>query len=345
MTPSFVGNDVTVELKGKVWIITESSIVRNDNLVTLEKENSSKSDVSLGSVSSLSLNQSENASVSLPLSSGDKILFEDDLDVVVTGGRDETVNVDNLPLIRCQLCSYVFLTEDNLSDHVNKEHKSDDIVSEPVPSSGSVHINPEWKDNFRTNFTAIVTHNCSTVTRNAIDTNEKIEDVRKLKKVRKEVVDIVVDHLLDIHGTVSNPRLKDMRIVAIILGDKYPSMFRDNGVSDASKLGYGLGGSRGLQQLPEHLVDKVRHLQSKKRKVEESSSKNLTEDESESSSAAKKGKKPLVYGVDNRKFYGGGRNDAGEVAIGHTKDNDEFHAREKVFERNRQTLQYQFRLL
>ena len=69
-------------------------------------------------------------------------------------------------------------------------------------------------------------------------------------------------------------------------------MFRDNGVSDASKLGYGLGGSRGLQQLPEHLVDKVRHLQSKKRKVEESSSKNLTEDESESSSAAKKGKNP-----------------------------------------------------
>ena len=29
--------------------------------------------------------------------------------------------------------------------------------------------------------------------------------MRKLKKVRKEIIDTTVDHVVEVHGTVSNP--------------------------------------------------------------------------------------------------------------------------------------------
>ena len=71
--------------------------------------------------------------------------------------------------------------------------------------------------------------------------------MRKLKKVRKEIIDTTVDHVVEVHGTVSNPSkvyhrffslfslyldnsgLAVMREIVTVMGDNYPKMFRDQG--------------------------------------------------------------------------------------------------------------------
>ena len=67
-----------------------------------------------------------------------------------------------------------------------------------------------------------------------------------------------------------------MREIVVVMGNNFPNMFQDHGTkgkfdilyaaclyqfkNSDEKLGYGLGGSQGLKQLPEHMVDRVRNL-------------------------------------------------------------------------------------
>lgn len=51
----------------------------------------------------------------------------------------------------------------------------------------------------------------------------------------------------------------------------------------------------------------------------------------------------IYTGVDNRKFYCGGKDLLGEAAIGNLDEHAEYEAREAVFIKHRETLQKQFR--
>ena len=73
----------------------------------------------------------------------------------------------------------------------------------------------------------------------------RLQDIRKKKRVRKEIIDTVVEHLVEISGTVANPSTKQtiycifhlncfsgldsMRWIVVILGNNYPNMFQDKG--------------------------------------------------------------------------------------------------------------------
>ena len=111
-----------------------------------------------------------------------------------------------------------------------------------------MHLNPAWKDDFKRHFQDIIIQKCSYVTREAIDNDEKIEDARKLKKVRKEILDSVVEYLVEVHGSVSNPseckiwtifykltkynlELSTMREIVVVMGNNYPNMFQDSGIT------------------------------------------------------------------------------------------------------------------
>ena len=48
------------------------------------------------------------------------------------------------------------------------------MIGSGTPSK-SVHLNPNWKDNFKKHFLTIIVENCSTVTREAIANDEDIK--------------------------------------------------------------------------------------------------------------------------------------------------------------------------
>jgi len=179
--------------------------------------------------------------------------------------------------------------------------------------------------------------NCSSTTKEAIANDEDIKDMRKLKKVRKEIIDTTVDHVVEVHGTVSNPSLAVMRDIVTVMGDNYPKMFRDKGNDGPDMmLGYGLGGRNGLKRLPELLVDKARHILDKKRAAD-------IGPEADQEIPKKMGKKPVAYGVDNRRYYSEGRDATGVAALAKLGDEADYDAREEVFAKNRETLQNKFR--
>ena len=172
--------------------------------------------------------------------------------------------------------------------------------------------------------------------KDAINTNEDIQDVRRRRNVRNEIINTVVEHLVCIYRNVGNPVIGITRQIVTVMGHSYPSLFQDKGDRTNEPLGYGLGGSQGIKQLPQHLLDRVRAILGKCRNQEGSS------EDVEYETPRKKGKKKKVYGVDNSKFYNSKNDPAAISAIVKTNELVDIQARESIYEKHRNALNFTF---
>jgi len=192
----------------------------------------------------------------------------------------------------------------------------------------TVHNNPKWKDELKSNFHEIIIEKCSQAAINAVKENEIIKNVKKKRKVRNEIINTTLDHLVECYGGVDTPKLWVMREVVTMMGASYPIMFRDTEGGGQEDVGYGFGGNSGLSKwLTEERL---------KKPAEEVY-------ESDDEPAAKKGMQKDIYGVDNRKFYAMKRDPKAEEEIAKTNDEDDVSKRQAVFDANQSALMHQIR--
>ena len=175
-----------------------------------------------------------------------------------------------------------------------------EILPENYKRLGNVNNYPEWKTDLKENFVEWIINKCSLDTRVAWAQNEMITDQRKFAEVRSEIIRKVVNHVVDVYGTVSSPKIRTLEsIVNDILGPGYPFMFRDATSIPSLGFGYGRGGLRGISNLPNNLWNDVYQKQSKLRK--EMMHFSNDDDEVGNIGTWKKGRsrKPHKYGMQN----------------------------------------------
>ena len=93
--------------------------------------------------------------------------------------------------------------------------------------------------------------------REAIAENKDIQNKAQKKKVMLEILSATISYLEGVFGP-DTPRQKHTRHVADLLAREYPAMFDIEFSSDAPDVaGYGLGGTKGLEYLPERICNMV----------------------------------------------------------------------------------------
>ena len=137
-----------------------------------------------------------------------------------------------------------------------------------------------------------------------------------------------------------------------MLGREYPAMFKyeDIGpVAVPAYTGYGLGGLKGLKALPDRICNLVKDLEiqylklyksyfqyrdkQRGRKGKRGSDQVGAEDEQEKDYSVK-GKKKLVYGVNNAKYYSSNISKQCVESLRMAGKIEQFETREKIFQEN-----------
>ena len=273
---------------------------------------------------------------------------------------------------RCKICGFLSDKMENVSNHLTPAHGDEwkksnygEVNSERqvlVESSlrGNIHLDPDWKKNLKRSFLEEVVPQWSKVTLNAWTFDEEITDPKKFKKVRAEIKDDLVDHILKFFGTSKTPSLSILEdIVADVLSVNYSFMFsqREGSASTIPSLnfGRGFGGIKGVKNLPSQLWNDIYLKQIKMRQEEEGRKRPIDNDlNGDENGCPKKGKKPhkhgnnlfyfkilgevlnfyLKLGVDNHKYYAASTLDQDtelRSTVGMT-DEDE---RERIYSSNR----------
>ena len=239
--------------------------------------------------------------------------------------NDEEINLDEESLakahkfvehiegkFKCSLCGFFSDEINGVYNHLVPAHgedwkKSSDQVNTSVlvenSRRGNVHLDPNWKKNLKLSFLKDVVPKWSQLTLNAWTSNKEIMDPKTFRKVRAEIKDDLVDHILKFFGTTKTPSLKILEeIVTDVLSASYPFMFSqsDGSASTIPTLNYGrgLGGIKGVINLPSQLWDaiyskqmKLRTEENKRRANESGESENEIEN-----CRPKKGKKRVRQG-------------------------------------------------
>ena len=97
---------------------------------------------------------------------------------------------------------------------------------ENYPES-TIHQNPNWLADLKTNFTTEIISVCSARTKSAVENNENIEDSRENDRVRNEILSNLMDKLMNIFGCEGKPGMKAFRDLTVQLSYEYPEMFRN----------------------------------------------------------------------------------------------------------------------
>ena len=142
------------------------------------------------------------------------------------------------------------------------------------------HLNPDWLKDFTKNFYSLIVEACSKKVGTAVDNNLSIDKPKEKREIKLSIIHSVLDYIQNVFGGVGRPRLKEMRIIAAELGYIYPAMFKD----EDGFGGYGLGGSKGLDALPNQMLDMLRGREGARNK------------DSEGSSDKQVGKRKWIYG-------------------------------------------------
>ena len=237
-----------------------------------------------------------------------------------------------------------------VSQHILDSHSNwkDIVLEQPqAEASGtqSVFINQDWKSNLINNFDDLIIRSCSELTRNAWHSKIELKEKDKFKKVRREIIQSLEDYLLKIHDTNSLPteeKLKEIIERTLISG--YPFMFGQGAGTaaecDGLNHGYGLGGIHGVVHLPKQMRVELDKQQRRKRRTEIDLEK-LDDLEAEES-LAKKGRKPMKFGVNNNKFW----SNCSEAQLANINESANISAaeeREIIYARNRQGICVQIR--
>lgn len=217
---------------------------------------------------------------------------------------------------RCMICGFLSSKIEMVYNHLEPAHgdewKQKDYsairsrLSKPgvVQESqiGNVHTDPNWSKNLKKSFLDEVVPNWSKKTRDAWVNNEEIMDKSKFRQVRAEIKDSLVDHIVRFFGTTKTPSLKVLtEIVKDVLSASYPFMFSQVEGSASTiptlNFGRGLGGVKGVLNLPSQLWDSIYNKQIKLRTVENSKcSEDSTAVDLVEPARPRKGKKPHRQG-------------------------------------------------
>jgi hypothetical protein len=203
----------------------------------------------------------------------------------------------------------------------------------------SRYSNPDWLKDLKRGFLKEIIEPCSKAVKNAVDQNDKIENVAEKRAVRLEIKNSLVKVLIRTFGGVSRPHIKEVRQLVVELQFIYPAMFRD----DESQ-GYGFGGVKGGEGFASQVLDAVCKkdgLNAKKLKTGEG----LNIPGSNGTGVNKKTKRNKeIYGISKARF-----NESPEDGNSTEKimsANDEslcLEEREKIYEENRPALQAEIR--
>ena len=250
----------------------------------------------------------------------------------------------------CLVCCFSNPSIEVVSQHILDSHSNwkDITLEQPqAEASGtqSVFINQDWKSTLINNFDNLIISSCSELTRNAWYSKIELKEKDKFKKVRREIIQSLEDYLLKIHDTNSLPTEEKLKeIIDRTLSSGYPFMFGQGpgtaAECDGLNHGYGLGGIHGVVHLPKQMRVELDKQQRKKRRTEIDSEK-LDDHEAEES-LAKKGRKPMKFGVNNNKFW----SNCSEAQLANINESANISAaeeREIIYSRNRQGICVQIR--
>ena len=250
----------------------------------------------------------------------------------------------------CLVCCFSNPSIEVVSQHILDSHSNwkDITLEQPqAEASGtqSVFINQDWKSTLINNFDVLIISSCSELTRNAWYSKIELKEKDKFKKVRREIIQSLEDYLLKIHDTNSLPTEEKLKeIIDRTLSSGYPFMFGQGAGTaaecDGLNHGYGLGGIHGVVHLPKQMRVELDKQQRKKRRTEIDSEK-LDDHEAEES-LAKKGRKPMKFGVNNNKFW----SNCSEAQLANINESANISAaeeREIIYSRNRQGICVQIR--
>ena len=250
----------------------------------------------------------------------------------------------------CLVCCFSNPSIEVVSQHILDSHSNwkDITLEQPqAEASGtqSVFINQDWKSTLINNFDVLIISSCSELTRNAWYSKIELKEKDKFKKVRREIIQSLEDYLLKIHDTNSLPTEEKLKeIIDRTLSSGYPFMFGQGpgtaAECDGLNHGYGLGGIHGVVHLPKQMRVELDKQQRKKRRTEIDLEK-LDDHEAEES-LAKKGRKPMKFGVNNNKFW----SNCSEAQLANINESANISAaeeREIIFSRNRQGICVQIR--
>ena len=250
----------------------------------------------------------------------------------------------------CLVCCFSNPSIEVVSQHILDSHSNwkDITLEQPqAEASGtqSVFINQDWKSTLINNFDVLIISSCSELTRNAWYSKIELKEKDKFKKVRREIIQSLEDYLLKIHDTNSLPTEEKLKeIIDRTLSSGYPFMFGQGpgtaAECDGLNHGYGLGGIHGVVHLPKQMRVELDKQQRKKRRTEIDLEK-LDDHEAEES-LAKKGRKPMKFGVNNNKFW----SNCSEAQLANINESANISAaeeREIIYSRNRQGICVQIR--
>ena len=210
---------------------------------------------------------------------------------------------------RCHLCGYLSNDPNVVMTHIMESHPNwQQSIPTPViyRKLGNVNNYPEWKEDLKQKFVDLIVDKCSLDTRVAWAQNEKITNQAKFLEIRSEILRKLVDHIVQIYGTVSAPNYKTLEyVVKEILAPGYPFMFRadDNSASNIPNLGFGYrrGGLKGIENLHKNLWDQIYQKQLKLKKEMMLSTTDNDEDVGDNEAetgpgSGRRGRKPHKYG-------------------------------------------------
>ena len=260
MTPVFneiAGKEETI--KGKpFWIFEEKGLERkcNDEATSGLNKSSSISSAS-GSVSSISSVQ-------------EMTQMSDEEDFFGRMSKFETSS--GYVKYSCNMCNFATVKVSECRIHLDEQHENwmsesevvskvrknviadsislnatmdDDLLNEDVGKSAdvvasqTVHTKPDWRENLTKNFMTLIISKCSLRTREAVESNENIQDSKLRKATENEIINTTISHLETVFGGVCAPRLSDCREIALKLTHVYPGMFNVVGSSNEELVSYG----------------------------------------------------------------------------------------------------------
>ena len=136
-----------------------------------------------------------------------------------------------LPTLSTSLDKEILQLSPNDKGDSSVSHSRSVSWGSPIPKvTVTKYTNPNWMDQMRREFKDLIISKCSPDTIRAYENDVEIDDIRVKKKVRCEIIDSVMDHVLTIYGGLDQvPKLSVMREVPKLLGFKYPNMFQVTG--------------------------------------------------------------------------------------------------------------------
>ena len=232
--------------------------------------------------------------------------------------------------------------EANSFSTTNPSIADESNLSTTPQSSSSVHVNRNWCEELRSSFKEQVIGRCSRKVIDAVAFNINISSPEERRAVFKEILNETLSALHLVFGN-ENPKLQNAKKVRDILVNVYPALFKYEDSIGSSKVpdhaGYGLGGNRGLKNLPTTICQRYhdQYLRPKKGDGDISLQSSMIGEQR----PAKRMKN--VYGVNNKKWHAKASQESIE-ALSACRKIIQFKEREEVFNKNRDALQQTIRV-